>query len=295
MSEIAMTAPLPDPIIIVKKAGDVRIHTFIAAFTDANIANATHIIESKNALVLIDGQFLATYAREFREYAKSLRKPIERLYLSHRHPDHWFGLGTAFGDIAIYALPETTKFIKEHGEASRKDHLKKLGDQAPKQIVVPQEIVRLDEEKKETEETIDEVRYIFSRVTDTEIDFLLTISLPELKVCITQDLIYSRTHLYLPSAPTIQRAAKAMGHWIQVLGDLLKSDYELFMPGHGFPADKIEVAKNIEYLSTAKQAIDAGVTKYDFKSFMLQRYPARQCPGIFDTYLPRLFDAVSDF
>src|SRR6266704_2553896 len=119
-----MSAPLPDPVIIEKKAGDVRIHTFVAAFTDNNIANATHIIESKNTLVLIDGQFLAPYATEFRKYADSLGKPIERLYLSHRHPDHWFGLGTAFSDITIYALQETMSFIQEHGEASRSDHWK---------------------------------------------------------------------------------------------------------------------------------------------------------------------------
>jgi glyoxylase-like metal-dependent hydrolase (beta-lactamase superfamily II) len=97
-----MSAQLPDPIkMIAKQAGDVRIHTFLSSFAYDNIANATHIIESKNKLVLVDGQFLVPYAKKFRGYADSLRKPIERLYLSHRHPDHWFGLGTAFGDIAI--------------------------------------------------------------------------------------------------------------------------------------------------------------------------------------------------
>src|SRR5260370_30426300 len=128
-----MSEQLPDPIIIVKRAGDVRIHTFVSAFTADNIANATHIIESQNALVLVDGQFLAHYAREFRRYADDLArtsgKKIERLYLSHSHPDHWFGLGAAFDDIPIYALPETIAFIKDHGEASVQHHLKKLGDQ----------------------------------------------------------------------------------------------------------------------------------------------------------------------
>lgn len=288
-----MPAQLPDPITMVTRAGDVRIHTFVSAFTDNNIANATHIIESKNKLVLVDGQFLASYAREFRAYANGLRKPIDRLYLSHSHPDHWFGLGTAFDDIAIYALPETIQFIDQHGEASRKDHLK-LGDQAPDKIVVPQHAVNpkhinvVDPRSmaESDEETIDGVRYIFSKVTDTEIDFLLTIGLPGLRVYITQDLLYSRTHLYLTAH---------IDHWIEILEKLLKSDYELFMPGHGFPADKIEVARNVEYLSAAQHAIETGVTKYDFKAFMLQRYPARQCPGIFDIYLPRLFDGASQF
>jgi glyoxylase-like metal-dependent hydrolase (beta-lactamase superfamily II) len=276
-----MSAQLPDPIkMIVKQAGDVRIHTFLSSFAYDNIANATHIIESKNALVLVDGQFLVPYARQFRDYADSLGKPIERLYLSHRHPDHWFGLGTAFGDIAIYALPETISFIKEHGEDSRKDHLAKLGDLAPDRIVVPQEIARPGTE------TIDRVTYVFGRVINTEIDFLLTIRLPEIGVYITQDLIYSGTHLYL---------TKQMEHWIRILEEMLLSDYELFMPGHGLPADKNEVARNIEYLSAARLAIGKGLPKDAFKDFMLQRYPERKCPGIFDIYLPRLFDGASQF
>jgi len=276
-----MPAQLPGPIrIVAKQAGDVRIHTFLSSFAYDNIANATHIIESRNKLVLVDGQFLAPYAKQFRDYADSLGKPIERLYLSHRHPDHWFGLGTAFGDIAIYALPETISFVQEHGEDSRKDHLGKMGDLAPDRIVVPEKIARPGEE------TIDGVKYIFDRVTDTEIDFLLTIRLPEMGVYITQDLVYSGTHLYL---------TKDMEHWIRILEGLLLSEYELFMPGHGLPADKNEVAKNIEYLSAARQAIGNSLPKDAFREFMLQRYPERKCPGIFDIYLPRLFDDASQF
>lgn len=298
-----MSPELPDPIIVVKRVGDVRIHTFVSTFTGDNIANATHIIESKNTLVLVDGQFLAFYASKFRQYAQSLDKPIERLYLSHSHPDHWFGLGSAFRDgIDIYALPETASFIQEHGEASREDHLEKLGDQAPpKEIVVPQNIVKLHDDTEESEETIDGVRYLFHKTTNTEIDFLLTIGLPDLGVYITQDLIYCGTHLYLYVLPGKDRIpagadlTKEMGHWIEVLGKLLKSDYELFLAGHGFPADKIEVARNIEYLSEAKYVIDSGMTKYDFKSHMLQRYPERKCPGIFDIYLPRLFDGATGY
>ena len=275
-----MPTQMSDPVImVVKQTGDVRIHTFVASFADSNIANATHVIETKNQLVLVDSQFLAPYARAFRDYANSLGKPIERLYLSHRHPDHWFGLGTAFGDIPVYALSETMTFIQEHGEDSRSDHWK-LGDLAPEDIVVPGKVVGAGEE------TIDGVRYVFDRVQDTEIDYHLTIRLPEEGVYVTQDLIYSGTHLYL---------TKHMDHWTRVLQEMLLSDYELFMPGHGLPADRNEVARNIEYLSAARQAIGDGLTGDAFKSFMLQRYPERKCPGIFDIYMPRLFGGASDY
>lgn len=275
-----MLAQVSDPIVMVaKRTADVRIHTFVSSFTYSNIANSTHIIETKNQLVLVDGQFLVPYARAFRDYADSLGKPIERLYLSHRHPDHWFGLGAAFRDITVYALPETISFIEEHGEESRSDHWK-LGDLVPDRIVVPEKVAGPGDE------IIDGVRYVFDRVTETEIDFCLTIGLPDLGVYFTQDLIYSGTHLYL---------TQHMDRWIQVLRELLVSDYELFMPGHGLPADKNEVARNIEYLSAAREAIGNGLTGEAFKDLMLQLYPERKCPGIFDIYMPRLFGGASDY
>jgi len=265
--------------MVVKQAAGVRIHTFISAFTDNNIANATHIIESQHRLVLVDGQFLVPYARKFRAYADSLGKPIDRLYLSHRHPDHWFGLGTAFSDISVHALPETIDFIRDHGEDSRQDHLK-LGDLAPGRVVVPQEVA------KPGEDIVDGVRYVFDKVVDTEIDFALTVCLPEVGVYFAQDLLYSGTHLYL---------TKHLADWIKTLEGMLVSDYELFMPGHGLPADKNEVARNIEYLTAAGRAVAKGLTNDAFRNFMVQRYPERKCPGIFDIYLPRLFDGASDY
>lgn len=275
-----MSAPLTRPIsMVVKQVGSVKLHTFISSFVDGNIANATHIVESANSLVLVDGQFLAPYARQFRAYADSLGKPIERLYLSHRHPDHWFGLGAAFTDVEVYALPETVAFLKDHGEDSRADHWK-MGEYAADEVVVPQGVANPGEEN------IDGVTYVFDRVINTEIDSLLTIRLPDLGVHITQDLVYSGTHLYL---------TQDIRHWIEVLGDMLASEYDLFLPGHGLPADKNEVARNAEYLSAAGHAIASGLTGDAFKTFMLQSYPDRKCPGIFDIYLPRLFGGAREY
>ena len=276
-----MSTHFSHPItMIARRVGDVSIHTFISSFADDNIADATHIIESRYQLILIDGQFLAHYARAFRAYADKLKKPIARLYLTHTHPDHWYGLSTAFRDVPIYALPETKAIIEKHGQESRTQHLEKLGDQAPPaELVVPTAIANLGTE------TLDGVQFVFSKVIDTETAFHLIIGLPQLKVAVVQDLIYSGTHLYL---------TKNMVHWIQILGDMLLSEYDLFLAGHGVPADKNEVARNIEYLAAANQAIANGLKNNVLKDFMLQRYPDRKCPAIFDIYLPRLFDGVVD-
>ncbi|WP_016956060.1 hypothetical protein [Catenovulum agarivorans] len=277
-----MTIPITNPFkIVVKRQGDVCIHTFISSYEGNNIANATHIIESANTLVVIDGQFLRPYAKKFREYADSLKKPIDRVYLSHRHPDHWFGLGDAFSDVDIYAPIETIEFLKQHGEASREDHIAKIGaDLAPTQVVIPEHVA------KAGIDVIDGVKYVVERVVDTEIDYAITLKLPDYGVYIVQDLIYSGTHLYV---------TKYIDHWVAILEDMLSSDYEIFLPGHGFPADKKEVTANVKYLTAAKLAIDDGLRDDAYKQFMLQRFPERECPAIFDIYIPRLFDGAPEY
>ena len=275
-----MQACTPPLKFRVRKFNGLSVHTFISSFENGNIANATHILETSRQLLIVDGQFLNTYAHAFRAYADSLNKPIDRLYISHRHPDHWFGVGDAFSDIPVYALPEVQTFIRDHGADSSLDHQAKMGEQAPKSIKVPCHTV------SPGEAIIDGVRLVFDCIQDTEIDFLLTIGLPEYKIFIAQDLVYSGTHLYI---------TEFRRQWITVLESLLAADYELFLPGHGLPADKNEIAENIKYLMAADAAIADGYSGQKFKEYMLKRFPARECDSIFDIYLPRLFDGASSY
>ena len=72
--------------------GDVKIHTYTAP-EDGLLVN-THLIELPSQLIAIDAQYGLPYAAEAVAYARSLGKPISRLYVSHEHPDHFFGAAT---------------------------------------------------------------------------------------------------------------------------------------------------------------------------------------------------------
>ena len=52
-----MSTQFPEPIITVKRVRDVRIHTFISAFTADNIANAAHLGGMLTGVVYV-GQFI---------------------------------------------------------------------------------------------------------------------------------------------------------------------------------------------------------------------------------------------
>jgi len=268
-----MPDALPAPQVnVVHEASGVHIHTFTSP--EAFLANSTHIIESEHALVVVDGQFVVPYATQFRAYADGLGKPIDRVLLSHAHVDHYFGIGAAFGDVAVHALPETIAYLAEHGEAERAERAQQYGPFVADRVVVPQHAI--------TPGTcfIDGVTYEMTSIASCEADVQLVVRLPELGVTVVQDLVYSGAHLY------VTRGTDA---WIQALNDLAASDSTVFLAGHGPVAHADELLANAEYLQAAARILASGADQASYRAQLLAAYPARTGAAIFDIYVPRLF------
>lgn len=257
---------------VVLERDGVRVHTCTSP--DSFLANSTHVIETADALVLVDGQFVVPYAAAFRRYADSLGKPIERLFLSHAHVDHFFGVGAAFADVDVAAAAGTVEVLRDQGEAMRAELAPQYGPMVPGRVVVPQHVVTPGVE------TIDGVKYEIEVVTGAECDTQLLINLPDLGVTIAQDLIYSGAHLYL---------TRDTRHWTELLHGLLDRPSTVFLAGHGPVADKAEVQRNIDYLAVARQHLASAAGPQEFKAAMLAAYPQRTGTALFDIYLPRLY------
>ena len=75
--------------ISVTDRGDVKVHTYTAP--EDGLLVTTHLIELPAQIIAIDAQYGLPYAAEVVDYARSLGKPISRVYISHAHPDHFFG------------------------------------------------------------------------------------------------------------------------------------------------------------------------------------------------------------
>jgi len=207
--------------IHIKDFQGVKIHSFVAPYEYA--ANATHIIETANELVIVDGQFITPLAQAFRGYVDSLKKPINRIFISHGHPDHYFGFASAFADQKGYSLEAVNKIIAEWGPQMITNQKPTFGDMIPDQVLVPQHIV-----KAGTSEIIDGLNYEFEAVEGAENEIQLLIKLPEIGVVIAQDLVYSGVHLWL-----------GMG-WFDIwMNELQKvadlEGYNYILPGHGLP------------------------------------------------------------
>ena len=98
-------------ITIIDK-GDVRVHSYMAP--DDNINVTTQLIETPGRLVAVDGQISIAAADEVVEYAKGLGKPLDRLIITHEHPDHF--QGAARFNAPIHALAVTRDQMAARGD-----------------------------------------------------------------------------------------------------------------------------------------------------------------------------------
>ncbi|OZD18201.1 hypothetical protein CH253_17110 [Rhodococcus sp. 06-156-3C] len=240
------------------------IHTYTSPESglDAN----THIIELATQILILDTQYAVPFAREAADFANGLGKPITRVYISHAHPDHFFGAGV-FG-APVYALASTRAVIEAAGETMLAGNRATAGEFVPDSVTMPTELV------EPGFETIDGVRLEFIAVTESEADTMLNIAIPGEGIILAQDLVYNNLHLYL-----------AEGHldgWRQNVLTLRTKDYTTVLPGHGAPGGFELYQFVLDYLDVAEPALAEAATGEQLKSALLKAFPNAGGIGLLD-------------
>src|ERR1700681_3482351 len=172
--------------ILVSQFGPIKIHSYLSP-ADGFQVN-TQMIEGPTAVVIFDGQLLLPYANEVASYVQSLGKPVDRIILSHAHTDHWSGLQVLterFPNARVFALDGVADQLRARGPA-RLDSLGRIyGDKVATKVTVATETIT------EGLQRIDGITYDFKRFVDAESDLQLAALLPEQKVLMAFDLVFS--------------------------------------------------------------------------------------------------------
>ncbi len=258
--------------VTVQPAGDVVVHSLTAP--EEVFANSTHIIETDNALVLIDTQFLLPNALDMRAYADELGKPIDRVFITHEHPDHFLG-SEAFADVPVYSLASTSATIAVIGDAEVAEKQADFGDAIAGSFVVPEVV------QPGTIE-IDGITFEITEVDNAEAETQLVLRVQDQGVIVTGDLIYSGVHLIL---------AGPADTWATAVTDLATTaaDYPIVLPGHGVPAGPEVYDANLAYLNTVLELLGTVDNAADFKQALLDTYPELGMEAAIDFGAPFLF------
>lgn len=265
----------------VSEHGALKLHTYVGPVDSFLVSS--HIVESPNALVIFDAQYALPDAREVAGYAEGIGKPVERIVVSHVHPDHWFGLEALterFPDAGTYALAAVRDYIAHNGERIRARNRDARGDAIPSTLTIPEHVL------PEGSASIDGVAFEFEEVVEAESEVQLVARLPEQRILLAFDLVY-------PAQYHVFTVEPHFAHWLEVL-DSLECDvaYEQLLVGHGGSTTRSAIAATASYLRDAKEIYETAAGPEDFAERLKSAHPEREQPGWVDFSALLLYRAL---
>jgi len=257
--------------ILVSRFGPIKIHSYLSPAEGLHVN--TQMVEGPNAVVIFDAQLLLPYADEVASYAQTLGKPVERIILSHAHTDHWGGLQVLterFPDARVFALDGIADQIRARGPARLDGLSRTYGDKAATKVTVPTETIT------EGPQRIDGVTYDFKRFVDGESDLQLAALLPDQKVLMAFDLVFSpNQHAFT--------GANQFDHWMIVLESLKAlQGYDTIIIGHDTPVGRSAIDSTMTYLKRAKEIHAASADAKTYSEHLKAAFPDLQQAGFVD-------------
>jgi len=251
----------------IDKHGPDSLATKVFYSDESGFEVASVIVTGKTDAVLIDAQWTLSNAHRVVAEILETGKLLKTIYVTHAHPDHYFGLGPiaeAFPEARVIALPSVARTINnqffgkiEHWEAT-------IGViNTPRKAV---NIEPLTENYFELEghriEIIPEV------MGDLKYNTVVWIS--SIKTLYGSDVLFNQAHPF-----TCEVTAEERQQWIRDIGRLEKMGAEVVIPGHqkpGMPFDASSFNFTRDYLVATDEELQKTEDEAGFYYAMVKRF-----------------------
>jgi glyoxylase-like metal-dependent hydrolase (beta-lactamase superfamily II) len=237
------------------------------------LVDSTLVSGDKEA-VLIDGQF--TLADTHRLIATILesKKTLTTVYVTHDHPDHYFGLVAikqAFPKAKLVALPATIAGIKKTWQGKVKQWGPLYGANLTTQPVIPTPLagktITLEGQTLEihggAQGDAAENSYVW---------------IPSIKTAIVGDIVFNGVHPWTAETNAASRQA-----WLKTLDELTALGATTVVAGHKDPKlkdDPSAIEKTRAYLKAFDEALAASKTADELEAKLKAKYPNLALPII---------------
>lgn len=228
--------------------------------------NSTLVSGEKDA-ILIDAQFTLADAKKVADAIKASGKTLTTVYVTHSHPDHYFGfpaLKEAFPNAKLVALPATVEEIQKTWEGKVKQWKPLYKDAITATPVVPEPLagtsLELEGEK-------------FAVVGGVQGDDAQNsyVWIPSLHTAVAGDIAYYEVFPW--TAETNPEARKA---WLASLDRLAALKPVAVVPGHQkaeLKQDPATLTFTKEYLVAYDEALATSKKPTDLQAKMKAKYP----------------------
>jgi glyoxylase-like metal-dependent hydrolase (beta-lactamase superfamily II) len=229
---------------------------------------ASVIVMGKKNAALIDAQWTLSNAHRVIAEIAETGKHLETIYVSHAHPDHYFGLGViaeAFPSARILALASVATTIN-HQFFGKLEHWETVIGPAN----VCRKTVPIEPLSRNYIELEGERIEILPEVVG-DLKFNSVVWIPSIKTLYGSDVLFNQAHPFTCEVTPEERA-----QWIRDIEQLEKLGAHVVIPGHqkpGMPFDYSSYDFTKEYLVATEEEIARTDSEGSFFYAMVQRFP----------------------
>jgi glyoxylase-like metal-dependent hydrolase (beta-lactamase superfamily II) len=254
--------------VIVNNHGPNALSTKVFFSDEKGFEVASVIVTGKIDAALIDAQWTLSNAHRVIAEIAETGKVLKTIYVTHAHPDHYFGLGViaeAFPTARIIALASVARTINRQF-FGKLDHWEKvIGPTNVCRKTVP--IEPLSENYFELEgERIEIMPEIIG-----DMQYNTVVWIPSIKTLYGSDVLFNQAHPF-----TCEVTPEERRQWIKDIERLEKLGAEVVIPGHqkpGMPFDASSFSFTKDYLIATEEVIAKTTDEANFYYAMVQRFP----------------------
>lgn len=227
--------------------------------------NSTMISGEKDMLV-VDPQFSLPEAHRLAAEILESRKNLTLIYVTHPHPDHFFGLAVlkqAFPNARIVALPATANAIKNAWPARQKFWFPTYGPLIPGPDPV------LPEPLESNALTLEGQEFPITGGLQGDGPGNSFVYIPSLKAVVAGDTVFDRVYFGVPKD-------KAREEWMKTLDRISALQPAVLIPGHegaGAKHDLSAIAFMKKYIADWDKNVAASKSAAEMKAKVLKQYP----------------------
>jgi glyoxylase-like metal-dependent hydrolase (beta-lactamase superfamily II) len=252
-----------------------QLHLQVITSPPEGIAvNSTLVYGDKDA-ILIDAQFRLSDAHRLVAAILESKKNLTTVYVTHPHPDHYFGLVVlrqAFPNAKFVALPKVVDGIKASWQNRVNAWKPQYADNIPSTPIIP------DSMDGNTLTLEGETLQVFGPLQGDSAGDNSFVWIPSLKAIVGGDTLFSGAHfVYAPMSAT-QKA-----DWMATIDQMSALKPEMVIPGHqiiGAPNDASVLTFMKKYMQDSNDAQASSKTADEFEVKMKALYPNLGVDGL---------------
>jgi glyoxylase-like metal-dependent hydrolase (beta-lactamase superfamily II) len=229
---------------------------------------ASVIVMGKNDAVLIDTQWTLSNAHRLIAEIAETGKHLKTIYVTHAHPDHYFGLGViaeAFPSARIIALASVAHTIN-HQFFGKLEHWEQVIGAAN----VCRKTVNIESLSENAFELEGQRIEIIPEIIG-DLKYNTVVWIPSIKTLYGSDVLFNQAHPF-----TCEVTAEERQQWMRDIERLEKLGAEVVVPGHqkpGMPFDSSSFTFTKDYLIATEEELAKTKDEANFYYAMVKHFP----------------------